>query len=126
MRSPSKIFFDSLQQRLINLFHQSHSDLRLETSLRKDILAQDRIMFHTFAENRQSLPKCGIVSYDKLQRQQIGLKCHPRFCRLSTVRILLCNMVHTKKEILAQFSPPDRRNFDFTKIRSELNFICTT
>jgi hypothetical protein len=32
MRSPSKIFFDSLQQRLLNLFHQSYNDPGLENA----------------------------------------------------------------------------------------------
>jgi hypothetical protein len=71
----------------------------------KDRLAQDRIMSQTSTENVHSLPKCGIVSCDKLQRQQIGLQGHPRFCRLSAVRILLYNMVHAKNDILAQFLP---------------------
>jgi hypothetical protein len=97
MKSPSKIFFYSLQQQFLNLFHHLYTDPRLETPLKNDRLAQDRVMSQTSAENGQSLPKCGIVSYDKLQSQQIGLQGHPRFCRLFAVRILLCNMVHAKK-----------------------------
>ena len=57
MMSPSKIFFDSLQQRFLNLFHQSYNEPRLETPLRNDRLAEDRIMFQTSTENGQSLPK---------------------------------------------------------------------
>jgi hypothetical protein len=68
--------------------------------LRKDRLAQERILPQTFAENEQSLHKWVIVSCYKLQRQQIGLQCHPRFWRLSAVRTLLCNMVHAKKRHL--------------------------
>jgi hypothetical protein len=44
-----------LQQRLLNLFHQSYNDPRLEMSLRKDRLAQVRILVS--AENGQSLHK---------------------------------------------------------------------
>jgi hypothetical protein len=40
MRSPLKIFFDSLQQRFLNLFHQSYNEPRLEMPLRKDRLAR--------------------------------------------------------------------------------------
>jgi hypothetical protein len=57
MRSPSKIFFDSLQQRLLNLFHQSYNDPGLEMPRRKDRLAQERILLHASAENGQSLHK---------------------------------------------------------------------
>jgi hypothetical protein len=67
---------------------------------RKDRLAQERILPHTFGENGQSLHKWAIVSCDKLQRQQIGLQGHPCFWRLSAVRILLCNKVHMKKRHL--------------------------
>jgi hypothetical protein len=100
MRRSSKIFFDSLQQRILNPFHQLYNVPRLEAPLRKDILAQDRIMHHTSIENKQSLHKWDIVFYDKLQRRQIGLQSHPRFCRLFVVRILLCNKVHAKKRHL--------------------------
>jgi predicted component of type VI protein secretion system len=69
MRSPSKIFFDSLQQRLLNLFHQSYNDPRLEMSRGEDRLAQERIMPHVSAENGQPLHKWVTVSCDKLHRQ---------------------------------------------------------
>jgi hypothetical protein len=42
MRRSSKIFFDSLQQRILNPFHQLHNVPRLEVPLRKDRLAQDK------------------------------------------------------------------------------------
>jgi hypothetical protein len=127
MRSPSKFFFDSLQQRLLNPFHQSYNDPELEMPRRKDRLAQERILPHASAENGQSLHKWATVSYDKLHRQQIGLQGHPRFWRLSAVRILLCNKVHAKKRHLGSvLAFQIGQIFIFTKVRGELNFVGAT
>jgi hypothetical protein len=94
---------------------------------RKDRLAQERILPHASAENGQSLHKWATVSYDKLHRQQIGLQGHPRFWRLSAVRILLCNKVHAKKRHLGSvLAFQIGQIFIFTKVRGELNFVGAT
>jgi hypothetical protein len=83
MKSPSKIFFDSLQQRLLSLFHQSYSDPRLEMPLRKDKLVQDRIMHY---RNRclcrvpealgKALKTLGKGSVEcRIRQRRLGIQC---------------------------------------------------
>jgi hypothetical protein len=59
-----------LQQRFLNLFHQSYNEPRLGTPLRNDRLAQDRIMFQTSTENGQGISRETFYLVDILQGMQ--------------------------------------------------------
>jgi hypothetical protein len=54
-------------------------------------------MLHTSTAKGQSLQRCVTVSKDRIQREQLRLQGHPLFCKLSAVKILLCNKVQAKK-----------------------------
>ena len=105
MMSPSKIFFDSLQQRFLNLFHQSYNEPRLETTLRKNRLAQDRIMFQTSTKTGSLCLNEAYFLVISCKDNKLDCKAIPAFVGCPQSEFCYATRSMQKSDIWAQFSP---------------------
>jgi hypothetical protein len=81
---------------LLHLRQHLYTDLCKSTCTCGVRFHQPLIIFQTLLVHGQSLHKCRGLLCSMLHSLHNGSLGHPLFCKLSAVRILLCNKVHAK------------------------------